>query len=136
MRGQMMNQLLRPKQNLLAETSRSPLHLEQFLGGGGQGEVYRALLAGKPVTLKWYFPRTATQQQRAVLATLVRRAPPNERFLWPLEMVTDPKVPGYGYVIGLRQARFKGIVDLMKRRIEPSFRATVSDGVLLRRMMQ
>jgi serine/threonine protein kinase len=126
-----MNQLLRPKQNFLTETSRSPLQVEQFLGGGGQGEVYRALLAGKPVALKWYFPRMATAQQRAVLDLLVRRAPPNNRFLWPLEMVTDPKVPGYGYVMGLRLPRYKGIVDLMKRRIEPSFRALLTAGYQL-----
>jgi len=126
-----MNQLLRNKQNFLTETSRSPLQVEQFLGGGGQGEVYRASLAGKPVALKWYFPHTATSQQRAVLDTLVRRAPPNERFLWPLEMVSDPVVPGYGYVMGLRLPGYKGIVDLMKRRIEPSFRALLTAGYQL-----
>ena len=50
-----MNQLLKIKQKVKTETSGMTYEVEQFLGGGGQGEVYRAAMSGKPIALKWYF---------------------------------------------------------------------------------
>jgi DNA-binding helix-hairpin-helix protein with protein kinase domain len=102
--------------------------VEKFIGGGGQGEVYRASLGGKPVALKWYFPASATEEQRKALASLIRMGAPSNRFLWPLELTSAAGVPGFGYVMALREARYKGIVDMMKRRVEPSFRALSTAG--------
>lgn len=124
-----MNQILKPKQTVQTETTGLPCTVEQFLGGGGQGEVYRAELGGKVVGLKWYFPASATPEQRAALETLIEKGPPNEKFLWPMELTSAKDVPGFGYIMPLRESRFKGIVDLMKRRIEPSFRALATAGL-------
>lgn len=126
-----MNETLKPGQTVRADASGAVCVVEEFLGGGGQGEVYRASQDGKPVALKWYFPQTATPQQRAALDVLVKRGPPNARFLWPLDLALSPDVPGFGYVMKLREPRFKGIVDLMKRRIEPTFRALATAGLTL-----
>jgi DNA-binding helix-hairpin-helix protein with protein kinase domain len=101
------------------------------LGGGGQGEVYRAKLEGKPVALKWYFRHTGTRQQRAALEALIQRGAPSSHFLWPLMLVSASGVPGYGYVMPLREPHFKGIVDLVKRHAEPSFRALATAGMHL-----
>lgn len=108
-----------------------PVAVETFLGGGGQGEVYRAALDGQPVALKWYFPEQATPAQQQTLAALVHQGPPSPAFLWPMELTLAPAVPGFGYVMPLREPRFKGLVDLMKRRIEPSFRALTTAGLHL-----
>ena len=124
-----MNQILKPKQVVQTKTTGLPCTVERFLGGGGQGEVYRAELGGKVVALKWYFPASATPEQLAALETLVRIGPPNEKFLWPMELASAKGVPGFGYVMPLRESRYKGIVDLMKRRIEPSFRALTTAGL-------
>jgi len=124
-----MNQILKPKQTVQTETTGLPCTVEQFLGGGGQGEVYRAKLSGQPVALKWYFPASATPEQRDALGTLVKKGPPNEKFLWPMELASAAGVPGFGYVMPLREPRFKGIVDLMRRRIEPTFRALATAGL-------
>jgi DNA-binding helix-hairpin-helix protein with protein kinase domain len=105
--------------------------VETFLGGGGQGEVYRADLDGKKVALKWYFPAQATPEQRAALEVLVKKGPPTEKFLWPIELTEAEKVPGFGYVMPLRESHYKSIVDLMKRRAEPSFRALATAGLEL-----
>jgi DNA-binding helix-hairpin-helix protein with protein kinase domain len=105
--------------------------VRRLLGGGGQGEVYEAELGGKPVALKWYFPASATPQQRAALEMLVEKGPPNDKFLWPLELASAHAVPGFGYVMPLRPPRYRGIVDLMKRRIEPGFRALATAGLEL-----
>jgi eukaryotic-like serine/threonine-protein kinase len=123
-----MSQILSSGQKVRGDVSQQDCTIEQLLGGGGQGEVYRACLAGKRVALKWYFPHAATAQQRACLETLVRKGPPNSRFLWPIEIASAEAVPGFGYIMPLREARYRGIVDLMKRRIDPTFRALVTAG--------
>lgn len=124
-----MNQILKPKQAVQTETTGLPCTVEKFLGGGGQGEVYRAELGGQAVALKWYFPASATPEQRSALETLIKKGPPNEKFLWPMELTSAAGVPGFGYVMPLREPRYKGIVDLMKRRIEPTFRALATAGL-------
>jgi DNA-binding helix-hairpin-helix protein with protein kinase domain len=124
-----MNQILKPKQTVQTETTGLPCTVEQFLGGGGQGEVYRAELSGQTVALKWYFPASATPDQRAALETLIRIGPPNEKFLWPMELTSAKGIPGFGYVMPLREPHYKGIVDLMKRRIEPTFHALTTAGL-------
>jgi DNA-binding helix-hairpin-helix protein with protein kinase domain len=118
-------------QKVDALSSGRPCTVEEFLGGGGQGEVYRATLDGKAVALKWYRPSAATAEQRAAIETLIRKGPPTDRFLWPMELVTAADQPGFGYVMPLREPRYKGIVDLMKRRIEPAFGALATAGLEL-----
>lgn len=125
-----MHQLLQLSSTVQA-TSGHPCTVETFLGGGGQGEVYRALLDGKPLALKWYFPEQATPAQRQNLETLIRKGPPNGQFLWPLELATSTSALGFGYLMPLREPRYQGIVDLMKGRIEPSFRALATAGLQL-----
>ncbi len=126
-----MNQLLTPGQKVRTEGSGLPCKVEEFLGGGGQGEVYRASLAGRPVALKWYLPAAATAEQHVALELLAKKGPPTDRFLWPLELAAAPDVPGFGYVMPLREPRYRGIVDLMKRRVEPTFRALATAGLEL-----
>ena len=126
-----MNQLLKVGQAVRAEASGMTCQVGQFLGAGGQGEVYRAEIGGNPVALKWFFPHIATGELRSSIETLTRSGPPNEKFLWPMEMTDAPGVPGFGYLMPLRDPRFKGIVDLMKRRIEPTFRALATAGLEL-----
>src|SRR4051794_914758 len=125
-----MELILKIKQRVQTATQAVCL-VEEFLGGGGQGEEYRATLAGKPVALKWYYAASATADQRKALETLIKRGAPSDRFLWPSELASATGTPGFGYIMPLREPRFKGIVDLMKRRIEPGFRALVTAGLEL-----
>jgi DNA-binding helix-hairpin-helix protein with protein kinase domain len=105
--------------------------IDTLLGAGGQGEVYKATLGGEAVAVKWFFPKMGTPEQRAAIELLVRSGPPSEHFLWPMEVTEAAGVPGFGYVMPLRPPRFKNIVDLMKRRIEPTFRALATAGLNL-----
>jgi DNA-binding helix-hairpin-helix protein with protein kinase domain len=92
-----------------------------LLGAGSQGEVYAAEVGGKPLALKWYLPRAASPDQRALLASLIRRGAPAPQFLWPLELVESDKHSGFGYLMALREPRFRGLSELMRRKIDPSF---------------
>jgi len=126
-----MNQLLKIGMSVQTEDGARPCQVQQFLGGGGQGEVYRATLDGAPVALKWYFPTQATAEQRRNLQVLIAKGAPTTRFLWPLALAVAPGVSGFGYLMPLREARYKSIVDLMKRRVEPSFQVLTTAGLEL-----
>ena len=123
--------LLKNKQLLLTQTSRTPCRVSRYLGGGGQGEVYRADLKGTSVALKWYFKGTATKDQRYILEDLIAHGPPDNRFLWPIELVSDSNMSGFGYIMGLRGSHYKGLVDLVKGKAKPSFRSLATAGYQL-----
>ena len=61
-----MSNLLRRGQVLRSRHSNLTCTVEEFLGGGGQGEVYRAKWGTESFALKWYFSHTATTQQYRV----------------------------------------------------------------------
>ena len=61
-----MNQLLNSGEKVQMLPTELSYEVGAFLGGGGQGEVYRARLveghsAGAPVALKWFFPHYLRQ---------------------------------------------------------------------------
>jgi len=116
-----MNELLRPGDVVQTVETSQPCKVEKFLGGGGQGEVYRANWAGGQFALKWYFRHTATPEQRIALERLLKNhKAPSERFLWPLDLAVSRSVPGFGYIMKLREPRYKSLLDLVTRRIDPT----------------
>ena len=130
-----MNQLLNSGVKVQMLPSELSYEVGAFLGGGGQGEVYRARLvdsqgAGAPVALKWFFPHYLRQDPalRARLERAIDTGPPSDRFLWPQALVETADRPGFGYVMPLREDRFAGITDLVTRRSEPTLRALVTAG--------
>ena len=126
-----MNQLLTKGQKAKGLTSGVEYVVDRFLGGGGQGEVYNACLGSSGLAIKWYFSEQATAEQKAALDRLVSNGSPNEKFLWPIELVHIDGQPGFGYVMPLREPKFIGIIDLMKRRADPTFHALATAGMEL-----
>jgi serine/threonine protein kinase len=126
-----MGELLKDGQSFQTEGARLPCRVKAFLGGGGQGEVYRAQMSGGDVALKWYFPRTATPAQRFALEALIRKGAPDQRFLWPIDLVSASGVQGFGYVMALRDPGYRSLFDLMKRRSNPTFSALATAGLQL-----
>ena len=105
--------------------------VQNLLGVGGQGEVYRVNVAGRQMALKWYFAASATQTQLTGLAELIRKGAPNDKFLWPLELVTIPGREEFGYIMPLLETRYRSLFDLMKRRVDTTFRALTTAGLEL-----
>jgi DNA-binding helix-hairpin-helix protein with protein kinase domain len=115
-----MNQLLKLNQIIQLDNGENST-VKEFLGSGGQGEVYRIEIQGHSFALKWYFPAQATNEQRDSIKELIKVGAPNGNFLFPLHLATSPENDEFGYIMPLRPDNYKNISDLMKRRIEPSF---------------
>jgi serine/threonine protein kinase len=127
-----MSTLLPLGQQVSLLGSRVEATVEKLLGGGGQGEVYQVRRSdGLALALKWYYPESATSEQRDLLGNLIDKGEPNARFLWPLDPAVIVGRDGFGYVMRLREPHYSSIVDLMKRRVEPTFRVLASAGFLL-----
>jgi len=126
-----MNQLLSKSQKVIGVTSKAEYVVGDYLGGGGQGEVYKVKVGSSTMALKWYYPEQATAGQRAGLIQLISKGAPNDRFLWPIELIGVSDQSSFGYVMPLREAKYKGIIDLMKRRAEPTFYALATAGMEL-----
>ena len=107
--------------------------IRRFIAAGGQGEVYEVedLATKTAYALKWYFKHSATAYQRKLIKRLLDRGAPDSRFLWPLDMVEAPRGDLFGYVMRLRPSNYKSIIDLMKRRAEPTFGALSMAGINL-----
>lgn len=106
---------------VLQSQSGQSYTINSLLGAGGQGEVYDVSKNGQHYALKWYFKHTATEQQKEILSNLLDKGSPSELFLWPKDLVEDVSQELFGYIMPLRPKEYKNIVDLMKRRTEPTF---------------
>lgn len=106
----------------LTSESSNKYKVNALLGAGGQGEVYDVECGGKHYALKWYFKHMATKSQKEILDNLITRGAPDDSFLWPQDLIFKGYGESFGYIMPLRPKNFKSIVDMMKRRAEPSFR--------------
>lgn len=119
-----MREMLKPGQ-YLHHRGLDIIRVERFLGSGGQGEVYEVSINRSPMALKWYYPSHGTEAQAGVIDRLCELGPPNDFFLWPTHRITDRRLKGFGYLMPLRPPHYRSIVDLMKRRVDPSFQALI-----------
>ena len=107
----------------LTSESSVKYKIVSLIGAGGQGEVYDVKGNGHNYALKWYFKHTATSDQKAILDNLITKGSPDNSFLWPQDLIFNTPGEPFGYIMPLRPPNYKGIVDMMKRRAEPSFYA-------------
>ncbi len=121
----------RPGDTVRLEIAGEPCEIRDLIGSGGQGQVYHTSVNGQDCAIKWYFPHSATEHQRAALVRLIQKGPPNDRFLWPLDLVTREGDPTFGYLMPLREPRFRSMAELMSRVVDPTFRTLTNLGLEL-----
>ncbi|MDX3521323.1 protein kinase domain-containing protein [Streptomyces scabiei] len=99
----------------------------ELIGSGGQGEVYRVVTAAGDKALKWYYPAMATEEQRSVVRRLISIDLHDDRFLWPERLIEANN--GFGYLMPLRPARFRGLPDLFRRTFPVTYRTLLAVAV-------
>jgi eukaryotic-like serine/threonine-protein kinase len=112
----------RPGQTVWLEIAGERAEIKQLIGSGGQGQVYHTSINGQDCALKWYFPHSATDAQRTAIERLIKKGPPNDRFLWPLDIALCQGNTSFGYLMPLREPRYRGMSELMSRVVDPTFK--------------
>ena len=118
-------------QTVWLEIAGERCEIKELIGSGGQGQVYRVGLHEQDYALKWYFPNNATTEQREAIERLVHKGPPNDRFLWPLDIALCQGYASFGYLMPLRDGRYRGLAELMNREVDPTFRTLTRVGLEL-----
>lgn len=101
---------------ILRTASGEDVTLAGLLGAGGQGEVYRVRHRGEVKALKWYYPESATPEQRKIVEDLVARRFHDDRFLWPQALVTG-NAAQFGYLMRIRPRNFTGLSEHFRREV-------------------
>lgn len=114
-----MKNRLETGSKLFSSLTQSDYEVGKLIGAGSQGEVYEVKYKGNKYALKWYFEHTASQEQKSIINNLIENGSPDKRFLWPIDIIVVDNL--FGYVMPLRPSNYYGIVDLMKRKSEPTF---------------
>lgn len=128
--GFLVHRSFRDNQRVITKLGKT-FTVIKFLGSGGQGEVYEILYDNRKLALKWYFVQTGSDKQKTMIKQLLKTGKPDERFLWPIDLIEVHNKKSFGYIMPLRPNQFSNIVDLMKRRIEPSFNSVITACVQL-----
>lgn len=101
-----------------------PGTVDEFLGEGGQGAVYRAKWNDREWALKWYSPQfleTATGH-RENIQRVVNLGAPTKRFLWPQAVATIHGQSEFGYIMQLRSPEYASLNSYVKRTVRTTFR--------------
>jgi serine/threonine protein kinase len=89
--------------------------VEEFLGEGGQGRVYKADYNGQKKALKWFKKSSLGKDPNAFYENIkqnVMRGKPSDEFLWPID-ITQWEDGTFGYVMDLRPKGYYEITEFM-----------------------
>lgn len=103
--------------------------VQDVLGEGGQGIVYKVLYNGKPCALKWYSKGVDGDASRFYDAIKhnIEKGSPATTFLWPLALTEMQDGMHFGYVMDLRPATYKDFPHFLLNRVQfKSFTAIVN----------
>lgn len=102
----------------------------EFLGGGGQGNVYKVKCGNREMALKWYHKSTIEKMKDPYefydnLMANIKKGAPTSAFLWPEEL-TEKSDGSFGYIMALRPSNYEELTrfliwDTKKRRMKAGF---------------
>lgn len=80
--------------------SGKTIKIIEYIGGGGQGDVYKVDYDGQLKALKWYKVLKNPQLFYENLENNIKKGAPNESFLW-MQDLTERKGGSFGYIMDL-----------------------------------
>lgn len=99
--------------------------VQETLGEGGQGIVYKVLYNGKPCALKWYSRGVASDGSVETTSRFyeniqrnIEKGSPEKTFLWPLALTEIQGGAYFGYVMDLRRGEFKDFDLFLLNRVQ------------------
>jgi serine/threonine protein kinase len=97
-----------PKGYKIQTKSFKKVVVDQMLGEGGQGAVYRVDYDGQAKALKWYSGKKFKSPAKfyANLENNIKKGKPTNAFLWP-EDLTEHDGEAFGYIMDLRPGEYK-----------------------------
>ena len=98
--------------------------VEEFLGGGGQGEVYKVSIGSEQLALKWYFQQNQKSELKNSLKELISKGPPNDKFLWPRQVIEYNEY--FGYTMGLRPLEYQKSQKLLDRTFSLGYKTAAN----------
>ncbi len=109
------SEALKPGTRFRTRNGRREGEVGAVLGAGGQGAVYQARMDGGTFALKWYHDYYVDIDAGlfARLSSAVQRGAPDNRFLWPLDLVDIEGQRSFGYLMPLRDEAYAGMRDLI-----------------------
>lgn len=104
----------------------------EFIGGGGQGNVYKVEYSGKIMALKWYHKSTVDKMKNSEefyenLKSNIEKGAPTKAFLWPEDL--SQWIDGsFGYIMQLRPSGFEELTkfliwDQKKHKMKAQFKS-------------
>lgn len=99
--------------------------IDEELGEGGEGVVYKVSWRGKPYALKWYFRKPKSEKKTDILYNKkyenfkenINRGAPAPTFLWPLALTKRDQYGCFGYVMELRPKGFEELGQFLLNRV-------------------
>ena len=126
-----MASILQQAQAITAHSSGISCTVESLLATSEHGEVYRVRSDDRLLALKWYSASAATNDRRAVLDTLIHHPAPSAQFLWPIDLATAEALPGFGWLMPIREPQYRSLSEIVTRQLQPSFRVLAMAGIHL-----
>ncbi len=119
---------LNPGQTFTLVSSGFTGRVLEVLGAGGQGTVYLVEIGSQRYAFKWYHEHILSidVRVRERISRLIERGAPDDRYLWPIELVEIRGKPSFGFVMPVRPDVYRNMKDLISappRRIDPSLAA-------------
>lgn len=97
--------------------------VSEFIGGGGQGEVYKVLSQHQGLrVVKWYSRASATYEQKDSIRNLIIQGLPERarnHFVWPMDIVTRAGSDQFGYLMPLVDRDRYGELGEIQSKIKP-----------------
>lgn len=92
----------------------TPITIDAYIAGGGQGDVYEVTCNGKKKALKWYKPGALKDADAFYenLSKNAKKGAPDKTFLWP-EAVTERSDGSFGYVMDLRPTEYRELTEVL-----------------------